>query len=430
MGTERHIRRLTLAAAGLYFLSVMGCALAPGLQLNPSPSSFADTTKPVDEGEYLWVPIDHQLVDQQVKAHPAGKRVVPPEWIKDDKAYSYQIGVGDLLQVVVWDHQELGGGIMLMPNNSSASATSAGASGGLAGSGVTTPGVGTAASANSLVGSMGSGFHVRPDGYIHFPYLGKIQAKGLSVEEVRDAIHRGLEKYIKDPQVEVNVAAYRSQKVHVSGEVTHAGDVPVTDLPLHLVDAVNAVLPMKIGTSSTGGASGGGLSTSGSSPMGADLDDIQVIRNGKTIKLSVYDVFKFGRTDENILLQDGDIVNVPSSDPKKIYVVGEIRNQGLRPLVQGKLTLEDAIQGSGGIIQESASDNKIMVFRQGKTKPTVYHMAADTPEALLLATKFPLMPGDVLYVGPANMTRVQRLVSSVMPVVQGASMGGAMSAGF
>ena len=408
-------------------LTIQGCMIAPGLQVNAGPSVLNEPTEPRDEGDHTLIPITHSLVEQMVKEHPAGKRKVPPEWIKNDSSYTYKIGVGDILQVVVWDNQDLGGGTSMMPGAASPQALGAAAA--------AAPAVGSGdslmqnARMRASTGiSTGSGFVVGPDGHIHFPYLGRVSVVGRTAGEVRDELTHGLSRYIREPQVEVTIGNYRSQKVHVSGEVTTPGQVAITDLPLHLADAVNAVGP-KSQSQGSGGQSSG---TSGASPMGADLDDVQVTRNGKSIQLSLYDIFKFGRLDENIQLQDGDLVNVPSCDNKKIYVVGEVKNQGLRPLIQGRLTLEEAIQGSGGISQDSASDNKIMVFRasQDKNKPNVYHMYANSPDSFILASRFPLLPGDVLYVGPANVTRMQRILSSFIPVTGFAGSIGAMTGGF
>lgn len=64
---------------------------------------------------------------------------------------------------------------------------------------------------------------VRPDGKISLPLLRDIQAAGLTAEELREIIAKGLVRYVVNPEVSVIVTEIKSYKVSVIGEVARPG---------------------------------------------------------------------------------------------------------------------------------------------------------------------------------------------------------------
>ncbi|MGH8558172.1 MAG: hypothetical protein ACRESZ_12070, partial [Methylococcales bacterium] len=92
-------------------LFVQGCGLSPGLQVKAGPSRFFESTRltePVEEDDYILIPVTSQLIDRLELQSSAVKRDVPPEeWGGGSAEYKYHVGPQDLLQVVVWDHSEL-----------------------------------------------------------------------------------------------------------------------------------------------------------------------------------------------------------------------------------------------------------------------------------------------------------------------------------
>ncbi|MER3415696.1 MAG: ABC transporter substrate-binding protein [Gemmataceae bacterium] len=71
-------------------------------------------------------------------------------------------------------------------------------------------------SLTSLPEQQVSGEHlVRPDGTIHLGMYGSVYVAGLTLDEVKKAVERQLSKYVKDPQVVVDVLAYNSKVYYV-----------------------------------------------------------------------------------------------------------------------------------------------------------------------------------------------------------------------
>jgi len=113
-------------------------------------------------------------------------------------------------------------------------------------------------------------------------------------------------------------------------------------------------------------------------------------------------------------------INVRVADfrGQKIYVVGEIMKQGYLPLNDQPLTITDALTMSGGIDPNSADPSHIYIIRGDFTSPTVYWLNAKEPDSLLLAERFNLQPGDVLYVSSATTTRWNRALNHLLPTLQ------------
>ena len=68
-----------------------------------------------------------------------------------------------------------------------------------------------------------------------------LDAKNRTQDELRDEITMGLSNYFNDPQVDVTVAGYNSQKIYIIGEVNKPQKINLTDIPLSLSDAIGMV---------------------------------------------------------------------------------------------------------------------------------------------------------------------------------------------
>jgi protein involved in polysaccharide export with SLBB domain len=79
---------------------------------------------------------------------------------------------------------------------------------------------------------------VSPQGDIELPIAGLIHVAGRTEPEVRQAIVKGLSKYIKDPQVDVFVSTYASRQVAVMGMVNKPGLYTLTRRDETILDLI------------------------------------------------------------------------------------------------------------------------------------------------------------------------------------------------
>jgi polysaccharide export outer membrane protein len=130
---------------------------------------------------------------------------------------------------------------------------------------------------------------VRPDGKITMPFVGDMQAAGLTPNKLRDQLKEALADQIINPIVDVSVTQVNSQKYTISGEVFRPGAYPLTG-PTHVFDALN---------------SAGGFKDF------ANKKKIRIVRGTQRLYFNYQDFLKKGTNPEsNVLLQNGDTIVV------------------------------------------------------------------------------------------------------------------------
>ena len=83
---------------------------------------------------------------------------------------------------------------------------------------------------------------VDSNGNIFFPYAGSVKAEGLSQNELREEISNKLATFFKDPQLDISITRFNSQRVYLLGEVIRPSKINITDIPLSLSEALGQTL--------------------------------------------------------------------------------------------------------------------------------------------------------------------------------------------
>lgn len=275
-------------------------------------------------------------------------------------SWNYQIGVGDILDVVVWDHPEL-----TMP-------------------------------AGERRTPEESGLRVQADGTFFYPFVGQVRARGKSPEAVRDDLTGKLAAFIPDPQVEVRVVTYKSQAISVTGEVEEPRRQPLTDVPLTLLDAIDAA---------------GGMTKE------ADARSVTIRRGSRSYMVDMQAFLEQGVSANNPLLQNGDVVSVGRLGLQEAYLLGQIAKPSTVDLTRENVTLTQALTRVGGLREDQADARGIFVFRDTPMGIVVYQLDASNPTAFLIGTRFTILPQDVIYVTTAPLHRWNRLISSLLPTL-------------
>lgn len=330
-----------------------GCAHAPGMQMDVSTPALIRARADFYTIDASTVKEMQEALD--TKAATAAAALAAEKMPTRD--YEYLIAPQDVLRVTVWNHPEL-----------------------------TNP----SGTRDELVGRV-----VNADGTFFFPHAGDVRAAGRTVQAIRDDVVRGLRRIIREPQVEVSVMQYRGQRVYVAGEVRTPGTQALTDVPPDLAEFI---------------ARAGGFTPE------ADLTNVTITRGRETIRVDLQSLYYGGDLRANVRLQHGDVINVPERREAKVFVTGEVLRPMAVPMPRGRITLADALVDAGGVNPLTASGRQVYVLRGAeKGRTQIYHLSSESPNALILASRFQLSSRDVVYVDAAPVVRWGRLVSSVLP---------------
>lgn len=369
-----NIRKLTVISFSLLVFTA-GCTVIPGSGLPTrnktvvyeNNETVADTK--LDNRVNIY-PITLGLVERMQES--PRRALSNPALERQKAAYRYRIGSGDVLNILVWHHPDLN-----------------------------TP---TPISTNPESKQVSNGAWVDESGYLAYPLAGKIYARGKTLPQLQKILTSRLKRYIKRPQVSVNIAEFRSQRVSVSGAVAKPGQFPVTNIPLTLVDVIDQA----------GGAA-----------ENADTNNIKWTKNGIERTISLQDIRQYGDLSQNLLLSGGDIIYVPTTENSRVHVMGEVGKQTTLRIGSHGLTLTQALGDAGGMNQITANASGVFVIRNApydRKKPIhVYQLNLKDASAYALANRFKLRTDDVVYITAAPVARWNRVISQLTSSITNAN---------
>ena len=198
---------------------------------------------------------------------------------------------------------------------------------------------------------------VGSDGSFDYPYIGLVKAGGVTLRSIQQDITARLkEKYLRNPQVAIEVETYRSQVVYVWGQVRSPGAVTLMG-NINLTEAL--------------AKAGSPLPDAGSyieinrKPRPAPGSDPAAVAKPETERVSMADL-QSGRA-QGIILSDGDTIFVPKAET--FFVTGYVKNGGPF-LYDATMTVSRALSMAGGVT-EKGSRNRIRITRLVNGKQVV-----------------------------------------------------------
>jgi polysaccharide export outer membrane protein len=378
-------RSSSLSLAPLLTLLLAGCT-----SLGPTTHEVEKAPLTSAGSDLRVVPITDQIANQVNVAEVNGDFA---SRIGDAVPVGTQVGVGDTLEVTIWEAAPAAlFGAATINEGSDSGVDSAVAT----------------SRPNTLPGIL-----VGPSGAINIPFAGQVPAAGRTLREIEHEIVRRLQGRAHLPQVMVRITGNVTHDVTVLGDVKLPQRVPLTPKGERLLDVI---------------AQAGGTNE----PL--DRVTIEINRGGVMQRMAARDVMRDPR--QNIILRSNDVISV-IYQPYSFTVMGaagkndEIRFEGVG------LTLAQALGRIGGLRDMRADPRGVFLFRWEKPQllgavargeqpnskglvPVIYQADLKRPETYFAVQHFEMRDGDVIYVSNSKASELQRflslLSSSILPI--------------
>lgn len=216
---------------------------------------------------------------------------------------------------------------------------------------------------------------ISPDGFINVEGIGLIYLTGMKVKEADSYMRRQLNKiYSVDgegaqSEIKLTLGSIRTIQVNVMGEVAAPGTYFLSSLSTVYHALYRA----------------GGFSDLGS------VRNIELIRDGKKkADIDMYDFIIKGQSPEDVTLQEGDIILVPTYE-SLVSAYGKVKRPMIYEMKEGE-TVEDLLGYAGGFTGNAYKGNVNMERKNGREYQVYTVIQEEYPS-------FAVMDGDVVTVG-------------------------------
>lgn len=274
------------------------------------------------------------------------------------------LGVGDVLQVTIWERGENG---LFSPIGG----------------------------ATSLVAE------IEESGSIYLPYVGNVRASGRTADGLRRAIVKLLSEKTLDPQVEVKRETGDSKSIIVTGTAGVAGVLPIDRTTRSLI---------------------GILAKTGFSVPDPEVVLVKVRRGELEGEIWMRELFENPQYD--IPVRAGDIIFL-NNDTRNFRSLGAV-GQARVPFPTRDISVLDAIALIGGLNASLSDPSGIFLFRKeppeiavqlsekatvDQPRNVVYLFDITKGSGMFLADQMKMRDDDILYVTDAPFARFQKVAS-------------------
>ena len=236
-----------------------------------------------------------------------------------------------------------------------------------------------------------------PDGNIDLPFVGTVNIGDLTLNDAKKTLLTTLQKFYKNPELQIEISEYNSSKIYVLGAVKNQLAINLDEKPIRLIDA--AIQANYSPNSRTKNRGNRGI----------------LRRDNKVYKVNLNNVFQDEDDKENFFLKKNDVLFV-DNNIESLHVFGEINKPGI--YYPNKSYSITELLSEAGLNNLTADAENIYILRESYDeflKINIFQLDIKNPVNLIVGSKFLLKSKDIIFIPPAPIVRWNRIISLMIP---------------
>ena len=252
----------------------------------------------------------------------------------------------------------------------------------------------TTSSTSNIITTRG---RVGTDGNLLLIGVGRLDANGRQISELRDEIRTILIRNGKAPNFQLEITGFNSKKAYITTDRSGAANavIPITDRGITLREVI-----AKAG-------------------IGFDesvLTIVRVKRNETIYTVGLSDLLVKNSKELYLKNQDHVFVQSFSYQPGKVFLLGGVKPQIIPILPESRQTLAEALFAKDGPLAVASAQRSAVYLLRGRNPVQAYHLDAQNPVRVLVANEVELRPNDIVFVSEQPISTFNRTLANIVPL--------------
>ena len=257
----------------------------------------------------------------------------------------------------------------------------------------------TTSSTSNIITTRG---RVGTDGNLLLIGVGRLDANGRQISELRDEIRTILIRNGKAPNFQLEITGFNSKKAYIT---TDRSGAPNAVIPIAVIPITDRGITLREVIATAG--------------IGFDervLTIVRVKRNETTYTVGLSDLLVKNSKEPYLKNQDHVFVQSFSYQPGKVFLLGGVKPQIIPILPESRQTLAEALFAENGPLAIASAQRSAVFLLRGRNPVQAYHLDAQNPIRVLVANEVELRPNDIVFVSEQPISTFNRTLANIVPL--------------
>lgn len=370
-------------------IKISGLSPNPNLQekfsveLIPLTFSVANELNLQEFPRFVSLP-SNTVPARKISAQSLSQNQFPSEDIAND----YRLGGGDVVTLIqtLEAKQKMLSGVMINPpslgqSNGEQAVTS------------------VEDSSTNIISTKG---RVGPDGSLLLIGVGRLDAQGRTIVDLRDEVRSILIRNGKLPDFQLEVTEFNSQKALVT---TDAAPDEQPDQLKYILQITDRPTPLREIIATAG--------------VAFDENVLTVVKLQRDTKIYSFTLASlFDARAPAIFLKNNDhiIIQTLNYTDSKVFLVGGVEPKILKIRPETRPTLAEILFAENGPLGDRTAQRSAVYLLRGHNPVKAYHLDTQNPARIFVADTLEMRPDDIVYVAEQPINTFNRVLETILPL--------------